>query len=42
LMATGSVVTYWGFREQRRAVRPSTSFGITVGRTTGVIIRRRW
>jgi hypothetical protein len=42
LMATGSGVIYWGFSEQRKAVRPSTSFGITVGRTTGVIISRRW
>jgi hypothetical protein len=42
LMATGSGVIYWGFRDQGRAVRPSTSFGITVGRTTGVIVSRRW
>lgn len=42
LMAVGSGVMYWGFSEQRRAVRPSISFGVTVGRTTGVIVRRRW
>lgn len=42
LMGVGSGVIYWGFWQQQKAVRPSNAFGVTVGRTNAVVLRRSW
>ena len=42
LMGVGSGLVYWGFRQQQKAVQPSITFGVTVGRNTGVVVRRSW
>jgi hypothetical protein len=41
-MGVGSGLVYWGFRQQQKAASPSTSFGIAVGRTTAIVIKRAW
>jgi uncharacterized membrane protein YebE (DUF533 family) len=42
MMGVGSGLVYWGFRQQQRAVQPSITFGVTVGRKAGVVVRRSW
>lgn len=42
LMGVGSGLVYVGFTQQRKAVQPSTTFGVTLGRRSGVVVRRSW
>jgi protein-S-isoprenylcysteine O-methyltransferase Ste14 len=42
LVGIGSTLVWWGVRDQRRALKPSTSVGVMVGRSNGVQIRRSW
>jgi hypothetical protein len=41
-IGAGSGLVYWGFQQQRRATAPSTSFGFTLARARGVVVRRSW
>jgi hypothetical protein len=42
LMGAGSGLVYWGVQQRRRAVHPSTAFGVTFGRRRSVLVRRSW
>ena len=42
LIGVGSGLVYWGFRQQQKAVRPSTTFGVSLGRTSRIVVRRSW
>ncbi len=42
LVAAGGTLIWWGVQDQRRAAQPSTTFGVTIGRTNGIQIRRYW
>lgn len=42
LIGAGSALTFVGFRQQRKAAQPSTSFGVVVGQRAGVVVRRSW
>jgi hypothetical protein len=42
MLATGSVLVWSGTQDRRRAAQPQTTLGVTVGRTSGVILRRSW
>jgi hypothetical protein len=42
LMFTGGSLAWFGFRDRRKAISPSTTFGVTVGRVTAVQVRRAW
>ena len=42
LAAVGSGLIWWGATEQARAVHPSTGFGLIVGRSRAVVVRRAW
>ena len=41
-MAFGGYLVWWGASEGRHAVQPQTTFGVVLGRNTGVQIRRTW
>jgi hypothetical protein len=42
LIGVGGGVVVWGFTQQRQVLQPSTAFGVTLGRKTGVVVRRSW
>ena len=42
LMGAGAAVIYWGVKQQQKATRPSTSFGVAVGRRSALVVRRSW
>ena len=42
LIGIGGTLIYLGSRQQQKAVRPSTTFGVVVGRKSAVVIRRSW
>jgi hypothetical protein len=42
LVAAGGSLIWWGVRDQRKAARPSTTFGVMLGRNSGIHIRRGW
>jgi hypothetical protein len=43
LISGGGALMYWGFRQQRQALQqPSTTFGMTVGKRNGFVVRRSW
>jgi hypothetical protein len=41
-VGAGSALVWWGVQEQRRVLKPSTSIGVMVGRSSGIRIRRSW
>jgi hypothetical protein len=39
---SGATVMAWGYHDRYKAYHPATTVGVTVGKTTGVQIRRTW
>ena len=42
MMMAGSGILWWGFHDKRKAVQPTTTMGVAIGRVSGVQIRRSW
>lgn len=42
LISAGGVMLWWGFSDRRKASRPQTNLGVTLGRTTSVQLRCVW
>jgi glycerol uptake facilitator-like aquaporin len=42
LMVSGTALTLWGVRDRYNAVRPTLTFGATLGQSRAVYVRRRW
>ena len=42
LMATGGSLIWFGVQDQRKAMRPQTTIGVVIGRTSAVQIRKPW
>ena len=42
LFFTGGTLAWLGAEQRRKAVRPHTSFAVTLGRRSGVQLRRAW
>ena len=42
LAAAGGSLIWWGVRDQQKSQTPNTKFGVIVGRTNEIQIRRRW